>query len=169
MEWAIGARRRAIAVAASMVFYAAAAGQVQAQQVSPPAAQPAGDAQQTITTQQTGAPGNTLPSISVKGAAESESTVGLVARRSSTGTKTDTALKEIPQTINVVTAQQIEQTGATSINEALRYIPGFSTYGSDVRSDWYAVAARLLRRPSLSTDCKCPIRSIFRAGASIRT
>jgi iron complex outermembrane receptor protein len=140
MEWAIGTRRRAIAAAASVAFYAAAAGYAQAQQAVQPAAQLAtGAQQQTNTAQQDATPANTLPSISVKGAAESEATVGLVARRSSTGTKTDTPLKEIPQTINVVTAQQIEQTGATSINEALRYIPGFSTYGADVRSDWYSV------------------------------
>src|SRR5471032_1481829 len=120
MEWAIGTRRRAIAAAASVAFYAAAAGYAQAQQAVQPAAQLAtGAQQQTNTAQQDATPANTLPSISVKGAAESEATVGLVARRSSTGTKTDTPLKEIPQTINVVTAQQIEQTGATSINEAL--------------------------------------------------
>lgn len=130
MEWAMGTRRRAIAVASGVAFYAAAAGHAQAQQATQ---------QQTITPEQNAAAPGTLPSISVNAGAENDATVGLVARRSSTGTKTDTALKEIPQTINVVTAQQIEQTGATSINEALRYIPGFSTYGSDVRSDWYAV------------------------------
>jgi iron complex outermembrane receptor protein len=140
MEWAIGTRRCAIAAAASVAFYAAAAGYAQAQQAVQPAAAQAGDVQQQIKpTQQDATPANALPSISVKGAAEGEATVGLVARRSSTGTKTDTPLNEIPQTINVVTAEQIEQTGATSINEALRYVPGFSTYGADVRSDWYSV------------------------------
>ncbi len=137
MEWAIGTRRRAIAAAASVAFYAAAAGHAQAQQSAAGDSQQA--TQQTSATQQDATPANTLPSISVKGAAESEAPVGLVARRSSTGTKTDTALNEIPQTINVVTAQQVEETGATSVNEALRYVPGFSTYGADVRSDWYSV------------------------------
>ena len=81
---------------------------------------------------------STLPAVRVKASAETDGTVGLVAR-SSTGTKTDTPINEIPQTINVVTAAQIEETGATSINEALRYVPGFSSYGADVRSDWYSV------------------------------
>jgi iron complex outermembrane receptor protein len=136
MEWAIGTRRSATAAAASVAFYAAAAATAQAQQ----SAQTEGNAQQNTSTSQAGVrSASTLPSISVEGSADNDDTVGLVARRSSTGTKTDTPLKEIPQTINVVTALQIEETGATSINEALRYIPGFSTYGADVRSDWYSV------------------------------
>ena len=58
----------------------------------------------------------------VYGDGRGEAVEGLVARRSRTGTKTDTPLNEIPQTINVVTAQQLEMTGATDINQALRYI-----------------------------------------------
>ncbi|CAB3654558.1 Ferrichrome outer membrane transporter/phage receptor [Achromobacter dolens] len=80
----------------------------------------------------------TLPTVSVYGDTRGDAIEGLVARRSRTGTKTDTALNEIPQTINVVTAQQLEMTGATDINQALHYVPGFSSYGSDNRSDWYS-------------------------------
>jgi iron complex outermembrane recepter protein len=82
--------------------------------------------------------GTTLPAVHVSGSTASDASTGLVARRSATGTKTDTPIDEIPQTINVVTAQQIEMTRATDINQALRYVPGFSTYSSDNRSDWYA-------------------------------
>ena len=152
MEWATGTRRNAIAAAAGMAFYAAAASQAHAQQVSQEgargapapaqvaqAAEPAGGTQQQNNNTQPGAaPGNTLPAITINAQADAGDTVGLVARRSSTGTKTDTPIDEIPQTINVVTAAQIEETGATSVNEALRYIPGFSSYGADVRSDWYS-------------------------------
>lgn len=81
----------------------------------------------------------TLSAVPVYGDGRGEAVEGLVARRSRTGTKTDTPLNEIPQTINVVTAQQLEMTGATDINQALRYIPGFSSYGSENRSDWYSV------------------------------
>ena len=49
---------------------------------------------------------------------------GYVARRTATATKTDTALIEVPQVINIVTAAQIEDTGAQSIGQALRYTPG---------------------------------------------
>ncbi|MEX8195228.1 TonB-dependent siderophore receptor [Comamonas guangdongensis] len=81
------------------------------------------------------AAGATLPEVTVATQAASEE---LVARRSASGTKTDTPLEEIPQTINVVTAAQLELTGALDINQALRYTPGFSSYGTDNRSDWYA-------------------------------
>ncbi|KAB0634312.1 TonB-dependent receptor [Burkholderia stagnalis] len=130
MEWATGTRRRAIAAAASVAFYVAA-GQAMAQ--AAPGATAKADAAAAGS-----APSGTLPAISVNAASEGDGTVGLVARRSTTGTKTDTPINEIPQTINVVTAQQIEMTGATDVNQALRYIPGFSSYGSDNRSDWYA-------------------------------
>ncbi|AJX32377.1 TonB-dependent siderophore receptor [Burkholderia oklahomensis] len=134
MEWATSTRVRAIAAAAGVAFYAAAASHAQAQAV-----QPAGDGKPPGSqVKQDTASGGTLPAISVSADAERDASVGLVARRSTTGTKTDTPIVEIPQTINVVTAQQIEATGATDINQAFRYIPGFSTYGSDNRSDWYA-------------------------------
>jgi iron complex outermembrane receptor protein len=101
MEWPIGTRRSATAAAASVAFYAAAAATAQAQQ----SAQTEGNARQNTSASQPGATlASTLPSLSVEGSADNDDT-------------------EIPQTINVVTAQQIEETGATSINEALRYIP----------------------------------------------
>ncbi|NVZ22399.1 TonB-dependent siderophore receptor [Pseudomonas costantinii] len=54
---------------------------------------------------------------------------GLVATRSATGTKTDTPILEIPQTVNVVTAKQIETQGARNLTQALRYTPGLNTGG----------------------------------------
>ncbi|KWF69603.1 TonB-dependent receptor [Burkholderia multivorans] len=129
MDWATGTRLRAIAAAASVAFGAAAAGQAFAQ--TAPAANEQAAAPNA-------ASAGTLPAITVNAASEGDGTVGLVAKRSRTGTKTDTPIEEIPQTINVVTAQQIEMTGATDVNTALRYVPGFSSYGSDNRSDWYA-------------------------------
>ncbi|MBN6728975.1 TonB-dependent siderophore receptor [Burkholderia multivorans] len=129
MDWATGTRLRAIAAAASVAFGAAAAGQAFAQTA------PAADAQAAAPN---AASAGTLPAITVNAASAGDGTVGLVAKRSRTGTKTDTPIEEIPQTINVVTAQQIEMTGATDVNTALRYVPGFSSYGSDNRSDWYA-------------------------------
>lgn len=49
---------------------------------------------------------------------------GYVAHRSMTGTKTDSSLIETPQSITVVTQDQIQDQGARSIAEALRYEPG---------------------------------------------
>ncbi|MGE8186036.1 TonB-dependent siderophore receptor [Pseudomonas sp. NPDC086278] len=54
---------------------------------------------------------------------------GFVATRSATGTKTDTPILEIPQAINVVTADQVEVQGARNLTQALRYTPGLNTGG----------------------------------------
>lgn len=93
--------------------------------------------------------GTTLPEIVVKGVANGSS-AGLVGSRTETGTKTDTPITDIPQTINVITEQQLEMTGATDLNQALRYLPGFGSYGSDNRSDLYASLRGF--RPTLFID-----------------
>jgi iron complex outermembrane receptor protein len=49
---------------------------------------------------------------------------GIVAKRSATGTKTDASILETPQSITVVTKDQIQAQGARSVAEALRYEPG---------------------------------------------
>lgn len=49
---------------------------------------------------------------------------GYVATRSSTGSKTDTPLIAVPQSISVVTRDQIDDQAAGSVREALRYTPG---------------------------------------------
>lgn len=66
---------------------------------------------------------------------------GVVARRSATGTKTDTPLVNVPQTVNVVTADQIKAQGADSVTEALTYTPGVVAQYSDndVRHDWLTI------------------------------
>jgi iron complex outermembrane recepter protein len=89
-----------------------------------------------------------LPALQIE--AKREKSVGLVGRRSNSGTKTDTPIDEIPQTLNVVTAEQIEATGATTVNEALRYIPGVSEYSMDSRSDWFMSIRGF--RPSVFVD-----------------
>lgn len=134
MGWTMGTGRRAIAVAAGRgIFCAAATGHAYAQTT-----QPASDTQaKGVGVQADVAPGAALPEITVKGVANVRS-VGLVGKRTATGVKTDTPITEIPQTINVVTAQQIEMTGSTDLNQALRYVPGFASFGSDNRTDLYA-------------------------------
>lgn len=54
---------------------------------------------------------------------------GIVATRSATGSKTDAALVEIPQTINVISAAEIKARGAQSVTQALLYTPGMSAGG----------------------------------------
>jgi iron complex outermembrane receptor protein len=62
---------------------------------------------------------------------------GYVANQSATGTKTDTPLREVPQSITVVTQDRVRDQGATTVQEALRYVPGVlaDAYGNDSRND----------------------------------
>jgi catecholate siderophore receptor len=63
----------------------------------------------------------TLPEVRVRGAQEP-----YVAPNTSSGTRTDTPLRDIPQFINTVPQEVIRQQGATSLSDALRNVPGIS-------------------------------------------
>jgi iron complex outermembrane receptor protein len=66
-----------------------------------------------------------MPLVSVTGQESAAGPVtGYVARRSATGTKTDTPILETPQSISVIGADQIETLRATSINDAIAYSVG---------------------------------------------
>lgn len=80
----------------------------------------------------------TLPAVVVRDSAQDPQGpgVGYVAKRSKTGTKTDSALITNPQSISVVTRQQMDDLGVQTIDQALRYTPGVYTQdGTDVRFD----------------------------------
>lgn len=49
---------------------------------------------------------------------------GYVATDSASATKTGTPLIETPQTVNVITSDQMRDQGVTSVSQALRYVPG---------------------------------------------
>ena len=49
---------------------------------------------------------------------------GYIATGTSTATKTNTPLKNIPQAITVITKEQAEDRGSVTVGEALRYVPG---------------------------------------------
>ena len=87
----------------------------------------------------------TLPEVKVSTSAEKETATGpvngYVAKRAISATKTDTSILEIPQSISVITADQIEDQKAQSIQEALRYSVGVvaDPYGQDSRGDSYSL------------------------------
>ncbi len=66
---------------------------------------------------------------------------GVVAKKSRTGSKTATDIKDIPQSVSVVGREQIDMQSPQKIDEALRYVPGVvpSTYGTDADTDWLFV------------------------------
>ncbi|KGK41819.1 hypothetical protein LH51_12045 [Nitrincola sp. A-D6] len=69
-----------------------------------------------------------LSAVEVSGMAIDESAWGpvdgYVARRSATATKTDTPLIETPQSVSVVSREQMEAQGADTLDQAFRYTAG---------------------------------------------
>ncbi|MGY1490406.1 TonB-dependent siderophore receptor [Methylobacillus pratensis] len=93
----------------------------------------------------TPAKGDVLPEVKVSTATQHENAWGevdgYIAKRSGTGTKTDTALIETPQSISVVTKDFIQAIGAQTLREGMGYTPGvnIAPYGPDSRYDWIAL------------------------------
>lgn len=71
----------------------------------------------------------TLAPVQVTGIQETAFTHvdGYVARRSSAGMKSDATLVETPQSVSVVTSDQIRNVKASSLADVLDYTPGFSS------------------------------------------
>lgn len=63
---------------------------------------------------------------------------GIVAKRSTTGTKTDTPLIENPQSVSVIPKEMIQDLGAQSVSQAMRYSAGVlaDNAGFETRFDW---------------------------------
>ncbi|OZI23953.1 TonB-dependent siderophore receptor [Bordetella genomosp. 9] len=84
----------------------------------------------------------TLPVVNVTGSAQNPvtgPTSGYVATDSMTGSKTNTPLSEIPQSISVVTQQEMRDRNDLSVAQAVQYVPGVQVNnfgGNDVRNDW---------------------------------
>jgi iron complex outermembrane receptor protein len=66
---------------------------------------------------------------------------GYVARVSPTATKTNTPLIETPQSVSVVTREQLNDRNVQSLNEAVAYTPGVSSnvFGFDPRADAFYI------------------------------
>src|SRR3954451_19599775 len=71
-------------------------------------------------------PEQTMPEIKVEGQAERADgpVTGYRATRSSTATKTDTPLKEVPASVTVVPAQLMKDQAMNSMGDVFRYVPG---------------------------------------------
>lgn len=73
--------------------------------------------------------------VSVQGT--SAKSKGYVARRDATGTKLDVPILSTPQTITVVTRDQMDAQHVQTVPQAIRYVPGVvtETWGADARFD----------------------------------
>ncbi|HEY0292207.1 MAG TPA: TonB-dependent siderophore receptor [Hansschlegelia sp.] len=90
-----------------------------------------------------------LAEISVEGSGSGgQAASGYAASYSPGATKSATPLVETPRIVNVVTRKQMEDQGAQSVTQALRYTPGVVTqYGdTDSRYDWLTVRGFTPRR-----------------------
>ena len=85
---------------------------VQAQSTTPPAGKPASEKKEATT----------LPEVKVKSAIDQDYRMDA----SSTATRTETPLRDIPQFLNQVPEGMIRAQGATSLQETLRNVPGVS-------------------------------------------
>ncbi|RBL65232.1 TonB-dependent siderophore receptor, partial [Pseudomonas sp. MWU13-2625] len=86
----------------------------------------------------------TLPTTEVKGFALGNalgSMEGYNATHSQIATKTSTALLETSQSVSVVTREQIDDQGAQTVAQTMRYTPGVLTnpYGATHRYDYVAM------------------------------
>jgi iron complex outermembrane receptor protein len=83
----------------------------------------------------------TLPEVRVDASSERESAIspviGYRAKNAVTATKTDTPLAETPQSVTIVTRDQMVDQGAISLQDALGYAAGVRSdaYGFDARTD----------------------------------
>lgn len=89
----------------------------------------------------TPAEGGTLQEVRVNAQTEGESAaapvIGYRARRATSATKTDTPLAETPQSVTVITRDQMTEQGMGTLQDVLTYAAGVRSdaYGLDSRSD----------------------------------
>jgi len=85
---------------------------------------------------------------------------GYLAEQTTTGTKTDTPLREVPQSVSVVGKQQMRDQGVQNLQEAFRYTPGIvadpmATTAVATRPSFVAsrhrTSSMACRRPTAST------------------
>ncbi|MDB5595433.1 MAG: TonB-dependent siderophore receptor [Hyphomicrobiales bacterium] len=75
-----------------------------------------------------------LPTIDVKGG-RPDGQAGYITRRVSTATKTDTKLLDVPQSVTVITEEQIKDQAFPSLTEALRFSPGVIPHQGEFNRD----------------------------------
>lgn len=112
-----------------------------------------------------------LEPIVIQGASSDSKTdrTSVTAKNSSGATKISTPLVETPRSISVTTEKEIEQRGAQTVIEAVRYTAGVTTgpNGFDPRFDQIYIRGSTSRRsgtfvtdcanPTSTTGCSAPI------------
>ena len=94
----------------------------------------------------------TLPTIDVQ-SANDNGTVGYLATRTSSATKTNTPLLDIPQSISIMTRQQINDIGALKLEDVVRYMPGVLWHQGENIATRSSFGVRVPAPIFLSTAC----------------
>lgn len=68
---------------------------------------------------------------------------GYIATGTSTATKTNTPIKDIPQSITVVTRQQADDRGSETVGEALLYVPGVAVAQGEGHRDQITIRGQV--------------------------
>lgn len=86
---------------------------------------------------------STLQSVTVRAQGSGDPATGpvngYVAQETTSGSKTATSLREIPQSVSVVSAEEMRDRGAQTVSQAIQYVPGVQVSnfgGAEVRNDW---------------------------------
>jgi len=97
----------------------------------------------------------TLPEIRVQGEAERADgpVTGYRATRSSTATKTDTPLREVPASVTVVPSSVMKDQAMQSMGDVFRYVPGVLMHQGEGNRDRSSSAAPARPPTSMSTGC----------------
>jgi len=113
-----------------------------AQDVAPEAVEETAQAEETArpvppNAAAAGEPSVQLEPITVTTESPTGPVVGYVARRTVTGSKTDTPILEVPQSVSVVTRDQMDARAVQNVGEALDYSAGVvaGPFGTDPRFD----------------------------------
>lgn len=89
------------------------------------------------------APTVQLDTITVEGQAETATgpVNGYVATRSATGSKSNTPITAIPQSVSVIGRDELDDRKALKVDEALRYTAGVTAqpFGADPDTDWFFI------------------------------
>lgn len=68
---------------------------------------------------------------------------GYIATGTSTATKTNTPIKDIPQAITVVTKEQAEDRGSLTVGDVLRYVPGIAVAQGEGHRDQITIRGQV--------------------------
>ncbi|PJI38198.1 MAG: TonB-dependent siderophore receptor [Rhizobium sp.] len=84
-----------------------------------------------------------LQTITVEGAGATadDDSKTIIATTTSSGSKMPTDIMDTPASVSAITAKEIQQRGADSVEQVLQYTPGITTdfYGADDRFDYYKI------------------------------